>query len=243
MNGDRLDKITNSLLEYGRTVPSEVLFPTIVPEAAEIITKDPYAFCIAICLDRGTKVETIWTIPYDIQKDLGHLNPRLINAMPLGQLEALFKRLPRHPRYLSDAPKTIQELTRIVVEDYEGDASQIWKGKKAIQVNRKFDSIFGVGPGIASMAVLLIEMAFPIRFEDRENMDIKPDVHTKRVLFRLGASTSKTEPAALEATRRMNPAFPGKVDSALWEIGRRWCRPTDPDCIKCPVSQVCVKRI
>jgi len=243
MNGDRLDKITNALLEYGRTVPSEVLFPTIVPEAAEIITKDPYAFCIAICLDRGTKVEIIWTIPYDIQKDLGHLNPRLINAMPLDQLEALFKRLPRHPRYVSDAPKTIQELTRIVVEDYEGDASQIWKGKKAIQVNRKFDSIFGVGPGIASMAVLLIEMAFPIRFEDRENMDIKPDVHTKRVLFRLGASTSKTEPAALEATRRMNPAFPGKVDSALWEIGRRWCRPTDPDCIKCPVSQVCVKRI
>lgn len=37
------------------------------------------------------------------------------------------------------------------------------------------------------MAVLLIERAFDIRFPDvdRSAMDIKPDVHTMRVLYRL----------------------------------------------------------
>ncbi|MCJ7585827.1 MAG: hypothetical protein MUO30_13800 [Anaerolineales bacterium] len=238
----RLTAITNALLKYGKTVSSEVLFPTVIPEAAEIITNDPYAFCIATCLDRGTRAEVIWTIPYDIQKDLGHLNPKDIYPMTLEQLEALFKRLPRRPRYVNDAPKTIQELTRFVVEECDGDASLIWKGKKATQVHRTFDSIHGVGPGIASMAVLLIEKAFPVRFEDRENMDIKPDVHTVRVLYRLGVSAAMTPESALEATRRMNPEFPGTVDAALWDIGRNWCSPTDPKSIECPVSVVCAKR-
>ncbi|MFH2102153.1 MAG: hypothetical protein ABIJ39_02195 [Chloroflexota bacterium] len=236
-----LTAITNALLEYGKTVSAEVLFPTVIPEAAGILTSNPYAFCIAICLDRGTKVEIIWTIPYDIQKKLGHLDPHRIYTMTLGQLEALFDGLPRRPRYVNDAPKTIRDLTRIVVEDCDGDASLIWKGKKASQVHRTFDSIHGVGPGIASMAVLLIEMAFPVRFEDRENMDIKPDVHTVRVLYRLGVSAAQTEAAALDASRRMNPEYPGKVDGALWEIGRRWCRPTDPDCPGCPAQNVCGK--
>ena len=65
----QLTAITNALLEYGKTVPSEELLPTVIPEAAEIVAKDPYAFCIATCLDRGTRAEIIWTIPYDIKKE------------------------------------------------------------------------------------------------------------------------------------------------------------------------------
>ena len=162
--------------------------------------------------------------------------------MSLGELETMFKRLPRRPRYVNDAPRTVKELTRIVVEECGGDASRIWIGKQAIQVQRTFDSIHGVGAGIASMAVLLIEKAFPIRFEDRENMDIKPDVHTVRVLYRLGVSDAMSTDSALAASREMNPEFPGKVDGALWEIGRRWCRPTSPDCPECPVCGICPKR-
>ncbi len=159
------------------------------------------------------------------------------------ELKDLFDRIPRRPRYVNDAPRTIKELTQIVVAECHGDASQIWKGKKAEQVHQTFNSIYGVGPGIASMAVLLIEKAFPIRFDDREHMDIKPDVHTVRVLYRLGVSSSMTVEFALKASQRMNPEFPGKVDGALWEIGRRWCRPTNPDCTGCPVTAECVKRI
>lgn len=241
MSDSRLTAITNALLEYGKTVPTEVLFPTEIPEAAKFVTSNSFAFCIATCLDRGTKAKIIWTIPYDIHKDLGHLDPYRIHTMTLEELKDMLYRLPHHLRYTDAAPRTIKELTHIVVEECKGDASQIWNGKKAIQVNRKFDSIYGVGPGIASMAVLLIEKAFPVRFEDRENMDIKPDVHTKRVLYRLGASTAETEPAALEATRKMNPEFPGIVDAALWCIGQNWCSPTDPRCNECPVTVVCIK--
>jgi endonuclease III len=74
-------------------------------------------------------------------------------------------------------------------------------------------------------------------------MDIKPDVHTVRVLYRLGASESATEQAAIAATRRMNPSYPGEIDGALWGIGRKWCRATNPICSECPLTAVCNKKI
>jgi endonuclease III len=243
-----IEQITRQLIAFGLTMAPEVLFPTVIPEtpeAAALIATDPYAFAIATCLDRGTKAEVIWTIPYDMKNALGHLDPRQIYEMSLDELADLFNRLPRRPRYVNDAPKTIRDLTRIVIEECDGDASNLWEGRRAADVNRIFRSIHGVGPGIANMGVLLIEKAFGIRFSDldRKNMDIKPDVHTVRVLFRLGASEAATEQAAIAATRRMNPAYPGEIDGALWEIGRRWCRATNPKCPDCPMTSLCMKKI
>ncbi len=123
MSDTRLVAITNALLEYSETISTEVLLPTVIPEAGEIVAKDPYAFCIATCLDRGTRAEIIWTIPYDINNKLGHLDPYRINNMSLEELGILFKYLPRKPRYGNDAPKTIRDLTRIVVEECNGNAA------------------------------------------------------------------------------------------------------------------------
>lgn len=242
---NKIRVITENLLAFGKTVPSEELFPTVIPDAAGLVISDPYAFTIAVCLDRGMKAEIIWTIPYDIQQALGHLNPEIIYQMSLDDLEELFERLPRRPRYINDAPKTLQQLTQIVVEECKGNAANIWIGKRAAQVNRTFTSIHGVGPGIANMGVLLIEAGFGIRFDDldRKRMDIKPDVHTKRVLYRLGVSDEEREEAALSATRMMNPDYPGELDGALWWIGRKWCFASNPDCANCPMMEICSQRI
>ena len=154
-----LSEICKALLEYADSFDPADLFPTVVPEAAKIIASDPYAFLIACCLDRGAKAETIWTIPYDIKNDLEHLDPFKIRAMSIVELTNLFTRLQRKPRYINDAPRTLEELTKIVVEECDGDASNIWRGKRSAEVNRTLDSVFGVGQGIANMTVLLIELA------------------------------------------------------------------------------------
>ena len=179
-----------------------------------------------------------------LKKKLGHLDPYLIYKMSLEELETLFKTLPRHPRYVNDSPRTVRDLTRIVVEECNGNAANIWLGKRAAEVKRTFMSIHGVGDGISNMGVLLIEKAFGIRFSDldRMHMNIKPDTHTVLVLYRLGASEERTIESAFVATWRMNPAFPGELDGALWDIGRKWCYASDPNCEGCPVSFVCAKR-
>ena len=238
-------RITRELLAFGESIAAEELFPTVVKEAALLTANDPYAFALACCLDRGTKAEIIWTIPYYIKNDLGHLDPRLIHQMTLDDLAALFKRLPHRPRYVNAAPKTVHDLTRIVMEECNGDTANIWKDKRAIQVKRTLMSIHGVGSGIANMSLLLIERAFGIRFSDldRSRMDIKPDVHTVRVLYRLGVSEAEEPEFAIEAARRLNPAFPGELDGPLWLIGRRFCFASEPDCLNCPMNVSCAKRI
>lgn len=242
---DRDADITTALLAFAATTDPAGLFPTVVPEAANFVTTDPYAFSIATCLDRGTKADIIWTIPYDMKHDLGHLDPSRVDVMPVDNLAAMFRRLPRRPRYVNDAPRTVKELTHIIVHECAGDARRIWEGKRASEVHRTFRSIYGVGPGIASMAVLLIESAWGIRFDDldRPRMDIKPDVHTMRVLYRLGVADSMSEQSAIGAARRLSPAFPGALDGALWWIGRQWCRPSEPNCGGCPVHSCCSQRV
>ena len=202
--------ITNALLEFGKTIEPKELFPVVIPEAAEFTLGNPYAFCIAICLDRGAKADIVWSIPYEIYRYLGHLDPFRICEMSLDELVDLFSHLPRKPRYVNDAPRTIKELTEKVVNECNGDASKMWDGMTASEVNANFRSIYGVGTGIANMSVLLIEKAYGIRFNelDRPGMDIKPDVHTMRVLFRLGVSPLQTEEATIKAARRMNPEYP-----------------------------------
>jgi endonuclease III len=91
------------------------------------------------------------------------------------------------------------------------------------------------------MAVLLLVRAYGAEFHesDRPGIDIKADVHTIRVLHRLGVSSAPTEKATVEAARRLNPDFPGAIDGALWVIGSRWCRPTRPLCGDCVVGDAC----
>ncbi len=71
-------------------------------------------------------------------------------------------------------------------------------------------------------------MVFVSVIADRPRMDIKVDVHTKRVLYRLGASTATDETSTLEA-----------ADGALWYIGRTWCIASDPRCSTCPLTELC----
>lgn len=240
----QLNLIREKLLAYDASIETETLLPTVMPEAAPLVANNPYAFVIAACLDRGTKAEIIWTIPFYLKSELGHLDPRRIYKMSLEDLAKLFARLPQRPRYINDSPKTLRDLTRIVVEECQGDASKIWAGKRAPEISRTLLSIHGVGIGIANMTVLLIEKNFHLHFDDFDHskMDIKPDVHTMRVLYRLGVSEALDTQAATQAARRLSPDFPGAVDASLWTIGRRFCFNSNPNCNACPGDEVCAKR-
>lgn len=236
-------RIVRALLEYGHTIDPAELFPASEPLAAKLITSDPYAFLLAACLDRSTKVEIIWNIPYDIKSILGRLDPFEIGELSISNLEELVRKLPHKPRYINDAPRTIRDLTSVVCRDCGGDARSIWRGKSSKTVRSTLFRIHGVGPGIANMIPILIEKAFGEEFEDLDHteMNIKPDVHTVRVLFRLGISEATTTEAALRAAQAASPSFPGKLDPPLWLIGRKWCFAVNSRCSQCPIYAVCPK--
>jgi hypothetical protein len=45
------------------------------------------------------------------------------------------------------------------------------------------------------------------------------------------------------AAHVLNPDHPGALDLPAWDIGRRWRRPTTPDCPTCPLKRVCPRLI
>ncbi len=216
-------------------------FPAKHRAASELVATNPFAFALAVSLQRGISAEVIWTFPYDLRAALGHLDPVQIAAMSLDDLDRVIRRLPSKPRYVNDAPRTVKELSRLVIDRYGGDASRIWTDRSAGEVKAAFRSLYGVGQGIADLAVLLLEDRYGLRFSDSDHrgVDIKADTHTRRVLHRLGVAADDSPREAIAAARRLHPSYPGDLDAPLVTIGRTWCHPRQPECAACSLVGVC----
>lgn len=239
------DPRVRQLLEFGKEIRPRELFPVLEEEAAYLIEENPFAFAMAGVLDRGMKSEIIWTIPYSIQKQVGGLDPHFFANKSVEDLEMIFRLLPAKPRYITDAPRTIKELSEIVVNEYDGKVQKIWENQPSRLVKAIFERIHGVGPGISSMIVLLLEKCFQVRFDDidHRNMDVKADTHIIRVFHRLGFISEPNEANAIKAARRLNPEYPGALDAPTWIIGKKWCSSLSPKCHGCPLDKVCPNKI
>jgi len=240
-----LDARVKKLLELRETINAADLVPVLVKEAGFLIKNDPFAFILAAVLDRGTKAEIIWTIPYYIKEQLGTLQPSYFANATIDDLVEVIRRLPVKPRYTRDAPRTMQELSRIIVQEYSGQAQKIWENRTSKAVETTMRRVYGVGPGIASMITLLLERWFKVEFNDLDHrdMDVKADVHVIRVFNRIGFISESNSQAALLAARKLNPPYPGALDSATWMIGRKYCYATNPACYQCQVKDCCPKII
>lgn len=241
--GEELDVqlITNRLIEHWKTVDVSELVPTQFPEATSYVLSDPYAFLVACSFDRGMRAELTWSIPYALNGLLNPLTPSKMAFLSEEDLKDVISKLPVKPRYTNDAPKTLRDLALLVMKEGNGDASKLWSHNSALRFQRLFSQVHGVGPGIGAMAAILVERFWKVEFTDRAFMDVKPDVHVQRVMFRLGLIPEQTEAQALQRARELMPICPGDIDSPLWHIGRTWCFASKPDCVACPVSDVCAR--
>ena len=88
-------------------------------------------------------------------------------TLSLDQIASLFDKLPQKPRYTNAAPRIFQDICRIVVEEFAGDAENIWKNRRTMDVKRTLLSVFGLGSGIANMSLVLIEGLYYLTFSDR----------------------------------------------------------------------------
>lgn len=231
--------IADRLLQFWQTQKQEGLIPTLVSNAEQLIYGNPFAFLLAASLDRGIKAEIVWTLPYWLQQEFGHLDPCRIKLMSEEQISNILKRLPKKPRYMNDAPKTIQQLAEFVCDSLMGNAANLWQGKSAKHVQTELMKLHGVGKGIAAMTVILLIRLKLADFTDLREIPIKPDIHVQRVTYRAGLAEEMSEKEALRAACKLNPTFPGDLDSPLWLIGRNWCTAHDPNCKDCPISNLC----
>jgi endonuclease III len=232
-------ELTKRILKLGAEVSNAEFFPALRPGASEFALADPFAFLLACVLDRGAPSKRIWSIPMDLHDALGHLDAAAIADMSEDSLGKVLDTLEHKPRYTRDAPKTILGLATLVRSLPGGEIERLWRNRTAADVRRDLLDIPGVGLALANMTVLLIERAFGAQFGDDASKDIKADVHTMRVLCRLGYADEATPEQAIAAARMLNPANPGALDAGLWLIGNRWCGASRPRCEECALQDLC----
>ena len=96
------------------------------------------------------------------------------------------------------------------------------------------------------MAANILARDFKIPLRDFFCIDISPDVHVKRVFKRAGLipnNAPNENEMLIYTARELYPIYPGIFDLPCWEIGRNWCKPTNPQCNQCYLNDVCPKKV
>ncbi len=189
-------------------------------------------------------------LDYQMQVDRAWGNALLLAEDLLGDPPDLWERIDSIPEQewmelctdhsIHRFPQAYVRVRRIggeLLEQYEGDARQIWDSPRPdVVLERLMD--LRVGPQLSRMIVGGLRQARKVH----GRADIKADVHTRRVLGRVLLGRMSTTDEATTLSRLVNPADPWELDYPLWSTGREWCSASAPDCPDCPLRKVCAGR-
>ena len=201
----------------------------------------PYAFVLACVMVQQFKAELAWLIPYRLAQKLGHFSFPKLTRLPLATIKRLMSRPEPLHRFPDVMSINLHSAIRTIDEQYEGDAARIWADRpSSADVILRFLGFRGVGPKIATMAANILARQFKVPFSDHYCIDISADVHVKRVFHRLGLVRAGASVEEIQyRARSLSPQFPGLLDFPAWQVGREWCRPSDPLCTSCYMADIC----
>jgi uncharacterized HhH-GPD family protein len=108
-------------------MPRKSLYLSGDPDADGLLADDPLALVIGMVLDQQIPLERAFRSPYDLKERLGGtLDAAAIAAMDPDALAAVFAERPALHRFPSSMAGRVQEVCRLVVDEYGGDAAAIW---------------------------------------------------------------------------------------------------------------------
>ena len=239
--------IADALIAYGAKLAAAasgqpaVLCPD--PEANRFVTGYPFAFLLAVIFDQGITAERAWSAPWELRNRIGHLDPKRIIDEPQ-EVRRAVQSPPSLHRFVEKIPEWIIGAAQRVVIEYDGRAGNIWAGAPTAELmQERLRAFDGIGQKKAAMAVEILERHLGVAISELEGSDVAYDVHVRRVFLRAGLSDVDSTEEVIKSARALNPERPGVLDYPAWEIGRRWCRPSNPRCDECVLGAVCPRLI
>ena len=204
----------------------------------------PHLFVLACVMDSQIKAERAWKIPYYVSEGIDNPEFKYFSDLTLSEIQKRFQENKLH-RFNNKMAVYFYKAVQKIKKDYKGDASLIWKDNYSCDVViQRFLQFEGVGLRIATMAANSLLREFKKPMKNRSSIDLIPDVHVKTVFTRLGfISKDSTNNELIIRARALYPEYPGILDLPTWEIGREWCKPSDPDCSSCYLTPFCRKSL
>jgi uncharacterized HhH-GPD family protein len=96
-------------------------------EANELLTRNPLALLVGMLLDQQVPLEKAFSSPFELVRRLGHepTAAELADFEPEA-LAAVFSERPALHRFPKAMAARTQDLARLIVDQYDGDAASVW---------------------------------------------------------------------------------------------------------------------
>jgi uncharacterized HhH-GPD family protein len=133
--------------------------------ANDLLARDPLALLIGMLLDQQIPMEKAFTSPEVLRERLGgELDARAIAAFDADAFEALFRQVPALHRFPAAMAKRVQELARMLVDRFDGDAAAVWAGAATgADLVERIAALPGFGAQKAKIFTALLGKQFGVR--------------------------------------------------------------------------------
>ncbi len=130
----------------------------IPTEANDLLQRNPLALLIGMVLDQQVPLEKAFSSPYVLEQRLGHaLDAHELATYDQDDLTELFSRTPALHRFPKAMAFRVQEVCRLLVERYDGDASRVWtEAKDGKDLLKRVGGLPGFGKQKAQIMVALL---------------------------------------------------------------------------------------
>jgi uncharacterized HhH-GPD family protein len=135
------------------------------PEANTLIADDPLALLIGMLLDQQIPMEKAFTSPYELRQRLGGtLDAATIAEYDPAAFEELFRTPPALHRFPAAMARRVQELARVIANEYGGDASAVWSDvSSGAELVARLARLPGFGAQKAAILTALLGKQFGVQ--------------------------------------------------------------------------------
>ena len=128
-------------------VAPDRLYYTDSDEANALVASEPMALLIGLALDQQVSVPTAFMGPLKIKQRLGTLDAGELASLDPAKLEAAFREKPAVHRFPGSMATKVAALCAHVAEEYDGDASLIWReASSSDDLRDRIAALPGFGP-------------------------------------------------------------------------------------------------
>ena len=139
-----------------------------VPEADELLSRDPFALLVGMLLDQQVPMEKAFSGPRVIadRMQTPDLDPAAVAQMDPDAFIALMALPPAVHRYPRSMAGRVQSLARRVVDEHGGDVRAIWRdARSGAELLSRLGALPGYGPQKAKIFLALLGKQLQVRPE------------------------------------------------------------------------------
>jgi uncharacterized HhH-GPD family protein len=140
-------------------------------DADALIARDPFALLVGFALDQQVPVSTAFSGPLKIKQRLRTLDPPEIANTDPAKLEAAFREKPAVHRFPGTMAQRVQDLARVISEDYGGDAERVWtQARDGQDLKARLASLPGFGDMKVRAMLGVLSKRFGLQLEGMDEV-------------------------------------------------------------------------